>query len=111
MFSFAWRWSSLTQALALSKELYNTVIPVSNLYSKESLLRQAPHEGVLALVSSKETYSLCDVVNDNGAVGITVVHRCERLVAFLACSVPNLKLDGCGFVESDCLGEEGSADG
>lgn len=60
---------------------------------------------------SKETYSLCDVVNDNGAVGIAVVHGCKRLVAFLACSVPNLELDSCGFIESNCLCEEGSADG
>ncbi len=60
---------------------------------------------------ARETYSLCDVVNDNCAVGIAVVHGCERLVTFLACSVPNLELDGCGFVERDCLGEEGGADG
>ena len=54
---------------------------------------------------------MCDVVNDNGAVGVAVVHGCERLVAFLACSVPDLELDGCGFVESDGLSEESGADG
>jgi hypothetical protein len=57
------------------------------------------------------TYSLGDVIYNHGAVGVPVVHGCERLVALLACRVPDLKLDGCGFVEGDGLGQERSADG
>jgi hypothetical protein len=101
----------LTQALALSNELCKTAILVSDLHFKESLLRQLPHARALAWSCSRDTYSLCDVINDNGTVGIAVVHGRERLVAFLTCSVPNLEFDGCGFVESDCLSEEGSTDG
>ena len=55
------------------------------------------------------TYGLCDVVDDDGAVGVAVVHGGERLVALLAGRVPDLELDGCGFVEGDGLGEEGGA--
>lgn len=57
------------------------------------------------------TYSLCYVIDDDGAVGVTVVHGRERLVAFLAGGVPYFELDGCGVVEGDGLSEEGGADG
>ena len=54
---------------------------------------------------------MCDIINDDSAVGVPVVHGRERLVALLACRVPYLELDGCGFVEGDGLGEEGGANG
>jgi hypothetical protein len=54
---------------------------------------------------------LGDVVDDDGAVGVSVIHGCQRLVSFLARSIPDLELDGCGFIEGDGLGEEGGADG
>ena len=63
--------------------------------------RQVPHA----------TYSLCDVVDDDGAVCVAVVHGGQRLVALLAGRVPDFKLDGCVLVEGDGLGEEGGADG
>jgi hypothetical protein len=91
MFSLAWRWSSLTQALALSSDAYWI-----------SVLCLAPERWI--------TYSLCDVVYYYGAVCISVVHGCERLVALLAGGVPNLKLHGCVLVEGDGLCEEGGTD-
>ena len=57
------------------------------------------------------TYSLCDVVHDDGAVGIAVVHGRKGFVALLAGRVPDLKLDCGGLVEGDGLGEEGGTDG
>lgn len=59
----------------------------------------------------ERTYSLCYVVNNNGAVGITVVHGRKRLVALLSCSIPYLELDGSIIIQGDRLGEERSADG
>lgn len=56
-------------------------------------------------------YSLCDIVDDDGAVGVPVVHRCQRLVAFLASSVPDLKLYRCALIEGYRLCKEGCADG
>jgi hypothetical protein len=56
------------------------------------------------------THGLCDVVDDDGAVGVAVVHGRQRLVALLAGRVPYLELDCCGLVEGDGLGEEGGAD-
>ena len=52
-----------------------------------------------------------DVVDHNGAVGVPVVHGSKRLVPLLTRRIPDLKFDGCGFVEGYGLGEEGSADG
>lgn len=57
------------------------------------------------------TYRLCDIIDDYGAVCISVVHGGEGLVSLLACSVPDLKFDGCVLIEGDGLGEEGGADG
>jgi hypothetical protein len=54
---------------------------------------------------------LCDVVDDDGAVCVSVVHGGEGLVALLACGIPDLKLDGGVFIEGDGLGQEGGADG
>ena len=57
------------------------------------------------------SYGLCDVVDDDGAVGVSVVHGSEGFVAFLAGCIPYFKLDGGGVVEGDGLGEESGADG
>jgi hypothetical protein len=92
MFSLAWRCSSLTQAFALSKEDY-------------------PISVCCGLGGSRGTYRLGDVVDHYSAVGIAVVHGRERLVTLLARCVPDLELDGCGFIEGDRLREEGGADG
>lgn len=44
----------------------------------------------------RETYGGGDVVDDNGGVSGTVVHRGERLVTFLSGRVPDLRK--CGLV-------------
>lgn len=70
--------------------------------------------GVRVFMKVKEgmdAYGLRYVINDDGAVGVSVVHWCEGLVSFLARCVPYFELDGCGVVEGDGLGEEGGADG
>ena len=54
---------------------------------------------------------MCDVVDDDSAVCVAVVHGGEGLVALLASRVPDLKLDRRVVVEGNGLGEEGSADG
>ena len=54
---------------------------------------------------------MCDVVDDYGAVCVSVVHGGKGLVSLLASSIPDLKLDRCVFIEGDGLGEEGGADG
>lgn len=56
-------------------------------------------------------YSLSNVVDYDGAVGIAVVHGSQRLVALLTCGIPDLELDGSRVIEGDCLGEESGADG
>lgn len=61
MLSFAWRWSSFTQDLALSSEAYRLDV-----------------SGEAADVRSKgETNSLGDVVYHYGAVGVAIVHGCQ----------------------------------
>ena len=57
------------------------------------------------------TYSLCDIVNDDCAICVPVIHRCKRLVSFLTCRIPYLEFDSRGVVEGDGLCEEGSSDG
>jgi hypothetical protein len=54
---------------------------------------------------------LSDIVDDNGAVCISVVHGSKRLVAFLAGGIPNFELDGSVLIKRNGLGQEGSADG
>lgn len=97
MFSFAWRWSSLTQALALSRD--DCMV---KLVSENSDMPEGP--GV-------RTYGLCNVVDDNSAVGVAVVHGGQGLVALLAGGIPDFKLDSGGLIEGDGLGEERGADG
>lgn len=59
----------------------------------------------------RAAYGLGDVVDDDGAVGVAVVHGRQRFVAFLSRRVPDFEFYGGGFVEGDGLGEEGGADG
>jgi hypothetical protein len=92
MFSLAWRWSSLTHAFALSSEAY------LRQHLATSHMRNATH-------------SLCDVVYNDSAVRVPIVHGRERLVSLLACRVPDLELDGCALIEGDGLGEESGTDG
>jgi hypothetical protein len=54
---------------------------------------------------------LGDIIDDNGTVGITVVHGRKRLVTLLASGIPDLELDSSVFVEGDRLSEESGADG
>jgi hypothetical protein len=56
------------------------------------------------------SYSLRNVINDNGAVCVPVVHGCERLVALLSCCVPDLEFDCRLLVEGEGLCEESGAD-
>ena len=37
---------------------------------------------------------LCDIVDDEGGLSVTVVHGCQRGETFLAGSIPDLELDG-----------------
>jgi len=78
MFSFACLCSSLTHAFALSREDYAFISPAH-------------------VRKRRFAYSLRDIVDDHSAVGIPVVHRSQRLISFLARSVPYLELD-CGSV-------------
>lgn len=54
---------------------------------------------------------MCNVVDNDGAVGIAVVHGGQGLVALLTGGIPDFKLDSGGLVEGDGLSEERSADG
>jgi hypothetical protein len=53
---------------------------------------------------------LGDVVDNNSAVGVSVVHGSQRLVALLTGRIPDLELDSGVLVERNGLGEESSAD-
>jgi hypothetical protein len=66
--------------------------------------------GLVGALNTARTHGLCDVVDDDGAVRVAVVHGGQRLVALLAGGVPYLELDCCRLVEGDGLGEEGGAD-
>lgn len=64
-----------------------------------------------AVGRKRATHRLGDVVNDDGAVRITVVHGCQGLVALLAGCIPDFKLHRGVLVEGDGLCEEGGTDG
>lgn len=55
-------------------------------------------------------YSLCDIVDHNGAVRISVVHRGQGFVSFLAGGIPYFKLHRRAVVQGNRLREEGGAD-
>lgn len=57
------------------------------------------------------TYRLGNVVDDNGTVGVAIVHGSERFVSLLTSCVPDLEFDRRVFVEGNCLREKGGTDG
>lgn len=57
-----------------------------------------------------QTYSLGDVIDHNSTVGVSIVHRSQRLISLLASGIPDFELDGGAFVEGDGLRQEGGAD-
>jgi hypothetical protein len=64
---------------------------------------------VVRLVNS--TYRLRNIVYNNSAVGVSIVHGSERFVSLLASRIPDLKLDSCVLVQRDGLCKERSTDG
>ena len=64
----------------------------------------------IVLLFHTSTYSLCDILYYNCAVGIAVVHGSQGGESLLAGCVPDLKLDGSRW-QVAFLGEEGGADG
>jgi len=52
---------------------------------------------------------LGDVINHNGAVGVSIVHGSQRLVSFLAGGIPDFEFDCRVFVQRDGLCQEGGA--
>lgn len=50
---------------------------------------------LLRIKASPNTYSLCDIVDNDSTVGVAVVHWCEGLVSFLTRRIPYFELDGC----------------
>lgn len=81
MFSLACLWSSFTHDLALSNDDLNRW----SVGSASELKRRA--------------YGLSDIVDNDGAVGVAVIHGGQRLVSLLASGVPYFELDGRVFVE------------
>lgn len=53
---------------------------------------------------------LCDIVDDECSLSISIVHWCERGETFLACGIPDFKLDR-SRGEVAFLREEGGFDG
>ena len=94
MFSLACRWSSLTHDLALSSEAWTN--PLAD--ERRDYLQQGA------------SYSLGNVVDDYGAIGVPIVHGSQALVSLLSRCIPDLELDGGVVVEGYCLREESSAD-
>ena len=60
---------------------------------------------------SRESYSLSDIVHNDRAVGVPVIHGGQRLVSLLAGCIPYLELNRRAFVQGDGLCEEGGANG
>jgi hypothetical protein len=56
------------------------------------------------------TYSLSDVIDYDGAIGIPIIHRGQRLISLLASCIPDLELDCGALIEGDGLCQEGGAD-
>lgn len=54
-----------------------------------------------------ETYRVGDIINHNGCLSTSVVHRSQAVVTLLTRRVPNLKLH-CGVIQTHSLSEEGS---
>lgn len=50
-----------------------------------------------------------DVIDNHGAVGISIVHWGQRLIPLLASGIPDFELDRGGIIEGDGLCEEGGS--
>jgi hypothetical protein len=59
---------------------------------------------------TSKTYSLGDVIDHNSTVGVSIVHRSQGLISFLASSIPNFEFDGGALIEGYGLCQESSAD-
>ena len=57
------------------------------------------------------THSLSNVIDDNSAVGVPVVHRRQGLVSFLPGGIPYFEFHRRILVKRDGLCKESSADG
>ena len=55
------------------------------------------------------THGLCDVIDYNCAICISVVHGRQRFIPLLTCSIPYLKFDRSSVIQRYGLGEESSA--
>lgn len=77
MFSLAWRWSSLTHALALSSE---DCVLVSLFVDERR--------------GGGEADGLRDIIDHYSAVGVAIVHGCQGLVTLLASGIPGGRRDG-----------------
>lgn len=62
------------------------------------------------VLCSGECFCVGDVIDHNGGLGSSVVHRGQAVVPLLPCRVPNLKLDCC-VIQAYCLCEESSSNG
>ena len=78
MFSFAWRWSSLTQDFALSRDDCRSVLDI-----------------VQYKLASEVAYGLGDIIDYHSTICVSVVHGCQRFVSFLSCRIPYLELNCC----------------
>ena len=93
IFSFAWRWSSLTHDLALSSD------------DCESMSSWPARMGYV------NAYRLRDVVDNDGTIRIPIIHGRQRFVPLLPRSIPYLKFHRGVLVERDGLGQKRGADG
>lgn len=96
IFSFAWRCSSLTHDLALSRDDCPSFPVISKAHRQKE--------------ERPRTYGLSDIIDNDGTVRIAIIHRSQRLISLLTSRIPNLELHSCAFVQRDGLCKEGSAD-
>lgn len=96
-----WYSHSLDAVILLPTIWLYPVTPKSKVSVSYAWQKKSPNFG---------TYRLGNIVDNNRAVCIPVVHRRQRLISFLACSIPDLKLHCCIFIQSNCLRKKGGAD-
>lgn len=61
-------------------------------------------------VASWFAYGLRDIIDNDGAVGITIIHGGQRFVSLLTGGIPYFELDCRVFIEGYRLGEESGSD-
>ena len=57
-----------------------------------------------------QTYSLSDVIDNDGTVGISIIHRSQRFISLLTGSIPDFEFHCGALIEGDGLCQEGGAD-